>query len=118
MWLRTVERDQDESLQLAKPQILIDDKEAAAQKKAKENENIRKSQTPVTSDVVYEAEGGEDVQKAAPLIDDKKQAARRANAAKTPTYVAPPPPPSAPSYSSPSASSSSGTTDNSVPALF
>lgn len=120
LWLRTLERDQDESLQLAKPQILIDDKEAAAQKKAKENENIRKSQTPVTSDVVYEAEGGEDVQKAAPLIDDKKQAARRAGSAKAPTYVAPPPPPSAPSYSSPSTSGSSGSssTDNSVPALF
>ncbi len=116
LWLRTLERDRDESLQLAKPQILIDDKEAAAQKKAKENENIRNSQTPVTSDIVYEAEGGEDIQKAAPLIDDKKQAARRANAAKAPTYVAPPPPPSAPSYSSPSTSGSS--TDNSVPALF
>lgn len=117
LWLRTIERDQDESAMLQKPQIFIDDGKAAAEKKSKENENIRKQAgTPVTSDVVYEAEDA-GVEKATPLLSTPKKAKKNTNTPNNPAYIAPPPPPSSSGASGSSGSSTSGT-NNGVPALF
>lgn len=120
LWLRTLERDQDSSLQLEKPQVFIDDAEKAAEKAQFDAE--RKSKTVASTadpggDVVYDA--GVDVESAkapAPLVSTPKKQTT------PPGYLAPPPPPStsgATSGTIPAAGSdSSSNTNNSVPALF
>lgn len=121
LWLRTVERDNDESAMLQKPKVLIDDGKAAAEKKQKENEDIRKQAgTVVNSDVVYEADdAGVEAQKATPLLPAKKKKPATGAAAGSANYIAPPPPPS-PSYNSSTSNTSSGSSTNNsgVPALF
>lgn len=117
LWLRTAERDQDPSLMLKKPEILIDDKKVASEKEADKYENIRRNSTPVGSDVVYEADdAGVEAQKAPPLVDDGKKKNTKPKATGGTTYVAPPPPPSAPSYNN--KNNSNIPADNSIPALF
>ena len=116
LWLRTVERDQDDSMMLEKPTILIDDGEAAArrEKYLRESAN-RSSGTPVsTSDVVYDADSDVEAQKATPLVTPRKKSNNTSSTAGTYNLAPPPPPPSGGSTSS----GSSSNTDNSVPALF
>ena len=120
LWLRTIERDQDSSLQLEKPQVFIDDGAKAAEK-AKFDAEAKTSKTVNSSggDVVYDADA--DVQSAKappPLVSTPKS--NKATAA-TPGYLAPPPPPSSTGSSTVSDTSGAGnssTTNNSVPALF
>lgn len=121
LWLRTWENDQDSSVQLEKPQILIDDAEKIAEQEKKKHESTTKSVSTSGGDVLYDASMDEDVEsaKASPLIDapkSKKKSSTQQN------YVAPPPPPSisgtgnaAATRQSPSGESSNS---NSVPALF
>lgn len=121
LWLRTLERDQDSSLQLEKPQVFIDDGEKAAEKAKFDSEGTKKtiSSAGDGGDVVYDASA--DVQSAkapAPLVSTPKS---NKPAAGTPGYLAPPPPPS--STGVPAAAATSGTgsapaANNSVPALF
>lgn len=119
LWIRTAERDNDESALLQKPNILIDDGQAAIQRSKKQNEDIRKQAgTVVNSDVVYENDdAGVEAQKVTPLIDDKKKS-KSAGGARPRTYVAPPPPPPSSGYQAPASSSSSNTNSSGVPALF
>jgi len=118
LWLRTVERDQDASLNLEKPTILLDDKEAAAEREAKKNETIRRNAEVVNSDVVYDAgEGDVDAVKGTPLLPTKKKKSD-SGAPANPNYIAPPPPPSPSSNSAASAATSGANNNNGVPALF
>lgn len=123
LWLRTVERDQDSSLKLEKPQIFIDDGKAIAEQEKKAKEPTSKMVSSAGgADVVYDA-GVDDVESAkapAPLVSTPKSNKKPAAGQ---TYVAPPPPPSMSGTGAPAAtrqpSSGSDTSgNNSVPALF
>ncbi len=113
LWLRTVERDQDESLNLQKPTVFIDDGKTGAERKANESNSIKQSAvSSANSDVVYD-EGDVDAKPATPLVDTPKQTKKTTST--PPALVsAPPPPPSTPSYSD----TSTTTTNSGVPALF
>ncbi len=118
LWLRTVERDQDASLNLEKPTILLNDKEAAAEREAKKNETIRRNAEVVNSDVVYDSGEGEvDAVKGTPLLPTKKKKSS-SGAATNPNYIAPPPPPSPSSNPAAAAATSGSNNNNGVPALF
>lgn len=116
LWLRTVERDQDSSLQLNKPEILIDDAKVAAER---ENANrAATSEVPVGGDVVYDA-GVEDIESSGssrPLIADTNKKAETNKGA----IVPPPPPPSSSvgNVTAGGAETTGTTSDSSVPALF
>lgn len=121
LWLRTLERDQDSSLQLEKPQVFIDDGQKAAEKAKFDSEVTKKTVSSAGDggDVVYDPSA--DVQSAkapAPLVNTPKS---NRPAAGTPGYLAPPPPPStagAPAAAPATGSSNSAASNNSVPALF
>lgn len=122
LWLRTLERDQDSSLQLEKPQVFIDDGEKAAEKAKFDSESTKKtvSTAGAGGDVVYDASTDVESAKApAPLVSSPKQN-KPANA--TQGYIAPPPPPSSSGMPASTGqtppSSNSSTSNNSVPALF
>ncbi|MBQ8660840.1 MAG: hypothetical protein IJ482_00745 [Alphaproteobacteria bacterium] len=123
LWLRTLERDQDSSLQLEKPQVFIDDGEKAAEKAKFDAESTKKtvSTAGAGGDVVYDASADVESAKApAPLVSSPKQ---NKPAGAVPGYIAPPPPPSSSSgttASTPQTGTGSGTSssNNSVPALF
>lgn len=123
LWLRTWDNDQDESLKLEKPTILIDDGEKAAEAEAKKHEPTSKMVSGGDGgDVVYDAGMDEDIESAKappPLISSPKPKKKTSGQ----PYVAPPPPPSVSGTGAPAAvrqpASGSGTSDNnSVPALF
>ncbi len=118
LWLRTVERDQDASINLEKPTIFLDDGEAAASREGHKRDNLRQRAVAANdSDVVYSSGGDEDVEavKAAPLIEGKKKPSNNNAAASNPNYIAPPPPPSP---SGAAASGNNNNNNNGVPALF
>jgi len=121
LWLRTIERDQDSSINLEKPEIFIDDGQMAAKREKNRQEKVTHSVSVDSGDVVYDAEA-EDIESAkapAPLVSNTKK-----NKAKGQAYIAPPPPPSNSISGSNNNNNSSGNNDskssgnNSVPALF
>ena len=121
LWLRTIERDQDSSINLEKPEIFIDDGKMAAKREKNRQEKITHSVSVDSGDVVYDAEA-EDIESAkapAPLVSNTKK-----NKAKGQAYIAPPPPPSNSISGSNNNNNNSGNNDskssgnNSVPALF
>ena len=117
LWLRTVERDQDESLNLQKPTVFIDDGKTGAERKSVESDSLKsKSVSAANSDVVYD-ESGVNATPATPLIDNPKPVNKTTSTATGGmTVSAPPPPPSSPSYND--NNSSSSTNNDGVPALF
>lgn len=115
LWLRTVERDKDESLNLQKPTVFIDDGKTGAERKSNESNSIRQSAVSgANSDVVYD-ESDVDAKPATPLVAPSKPA-KKTTSAPSSLVSAPPPPPSTPSYTDSSSSGSS--TNDGVPALF
>ena len=115
--MRTVERDQDESLNLQKPTVFIDDGKTGAERKSVESDSLKsKSVSAANSDVVYD-ESGVNATPATPLIDNPKPVNKTTSTATGGmTVSAPPPPPSSPSYND--NNSSSSTNNDGVPALF
>ncbi len=113
LWLRTIERDEEENINLEKPTVFIDDKKNLAE--IKENERKRVSQSAVVYDANEENIEPEEA-KSTPFIDD--------NANKKKSSPTPPPPPPPPSgvgttiTQSPSSSQTSKSGDDSIPALF
>lgn len=119
LWLRSVERDNEESQKYQKPEILIDDVKTGQEADQRKREDVAKA---AGSSVVYNPD---EVQADAvgsgnpPLIVDTAPK-------KTGNTIAPPPPPTAGTL--PSAGSTapvttttttgSATSDNSIPALF
>ena len=121
LWLRNWENDQDVTLQLEKPQILIDDAKSAAEGEKNKQDRLKTITATTSGDVVYDASMDDDVESAkaqTPLLTDTKSSKKSSS----PTYVAPPPPPSVSGNTSArpstSATSDSGSSNNSVPALF
>ena len=121
LWLRTWENDQDVTLQLEKPQILIDDAKMAAEGEKDKRERLKTITATTSGDVVYDASMDDDVESskaAMPLLSDSKSSKKSSS----PTYVAPPPPPSVSGNTaarpSTAATTDSGSSNNSVPALF
>ena len=120
LWLRSEERDKEESFNASKkkPEVLIND--VQSQQAANDNTGaVSGSQATVSGDVVYDA--GENVQptkKGAVLIDDT---AGKKKASNQPYMIPPPPPPSSSSTAisgaTPSAASKSENSE-SIPALF
>ena len=126
LWLRTVERDSEESSNDVYKDVLIDD-----EAKSRERANSRGAQAAGTvggpggsSSVVYEADDSGAQATGTPLISDQKYSNNP-----QPQTVAPPPPPlvsSQPATTSrtpapaprPSGGSTSSGTDSSVPQLF
>lgn len=121
LWLRNWENDQDVTLQLEKPQILIDDAKSAAEGEKNKQDRLKTITATTSGDVVYDASMDDDVESAkaqTPLLTDTKSSKKSSS----PTYVAPPPPPSVSGNTSArpstSATPDSGSSNNSVPALF
>ena len=116
LWLRTAERDIEESAKLEQPDKFIDDEKMAAKEKAQERENVAAGSTSVVYDAGAEGENIEAEGKgnSMPLIADKKQTKK--------TTLPPPPPPSSAgsSMSVPTSGSnkSSSSSDEAIPALF
>lgn len=117
LWLRSIERDNEESQKFQKPEILIDDVKTGQDASQRKREDVAKA---ANSSVVYDPDevkveaAGAGTQ---PLIDD--------TAPKKTNTIAPPPPPTggtlpAAGTSAPitTTTSGSGSTDNSIPALF
>lgn len=114
LWLRTVERDNEESQKYQKPEVLIDDVKTGQAADQRKREDVAKAAS--SSQVVYNPDdAGVEAAGAGtpPLIVDTATK-------KTGTTLTPPPPPSASSI--PSSGGGQGTTpnnaDNSIPALF
>ena len=117
LWLRTIERDSEESQKYQKPEILIDD--VKTQQEAEEKDRAEIAKAASSGQVVYDPDqvdveavrGG-----TPPLIDDTAPK-------KTGNTLAPPPPPASgtlPAAGTPTAASgeASSSTTSSVPALF
>ena len=119
LWLRSVERDAEESQKYQKPEIFIDDVKTEQAKEAKDREDVAKAGA---TNVVYDPEDANVEAAGSPppvLINDA--------APKKSTNIAPPPPPSSGSISAagttpPVTTTNSSTnvpdsTNKSVPAL-
>ena len=119
LWLRSVERDSEESQKYQKPEILIDDVKTGEANEAKAREDVAKSSG---SSVVYNPDDANVEAAGAPppvLINDV--------APKKTNNIAPPPPPSSgtvpaagttPPVTTTTSTSAATSTNNSVPALF
>ena len=116
LWLRSVERDNEETMKLQQPEVLIDDAEMLQKTKQQEREKVAKS---AGGSVVYdpdEVDAKSAGNTATPLIDD--------TAAKKTNTIAPPPPPTggnlpvAGSTPSVTTTTTSESSNNSIPALF
>ncbi|MBE6444320.1 MAG: hypothetical protein E7020_06635 [Alphaproteobacteria bacterium] len=115
LWLRSVDRDSEESQKFQKPEILIDDVKVGKDNEQRHREDVAKaaggSVVYDPDDVSAESVGSE----SKPLIVD--------TAPKKTNTIAPPPPPTGgtlPTSGStpPVTTTTSGSSDNSIPALF